>query len=263
MFFNPCFTYLRSTVYSKFYDNMKKLLLGLAALLPALAANAQEFNDFFKVTYNGETLTNGQVLNILPTPDDQLDNPAEPGKVTYLPHIHVVNLEEDPRQMTGAFLFVNPTENYYEENVNSATYPYGFPSMCYSGGLAPNLVDPAQNCLPASAGNAGFGQVIVPAAGNDTFQWEVHLEDADPSSTTTMKIELVAQDGYANLGMDFSEPFTLTLVFSTDDTGVEEVGIDADAPVEYYDLQGRKISNPTAGLYIVKQGANAVKQIIR
>ena len=78
-----------------------------------------------------------------------------------------------------------------------------------------------------------------------------------------MKIELVAQDGYANLGMDFSEPFTLTLVFSTDDTGVEEVGIDADAPVEYYDLQGRKISNPTAGLYIVKQGANAVKQIIR
>ncbi len=37
---------------------------------------------------------------------------------------------------------------------------------------------------------------------------------------------------------------------------------DADAPVEYFDLQGRRVSNPSRGIYIRRQGATAEKVII-
>lgn len=49
----------------------------------------------------------------------------------------------------------------------------------------------------------------------------------------------------------------------------EEVGVegidaaDANAPVEYYNLQGVRVANPENGLYIVKQGNKSWKQVIR
>lgn len=47
-------------------------------------------------------------------------------------------------------------------------------------------------------------------------------------------------------------------------TDVEVVEIeDADAPVEYYNLQGVRVANPQNGLYIVRQGNKVSKQIIR
>lgn len=46
--------------------------------------------------------------------------------------------------------------------------------------------------------------------------------------------------------------------------GIEDVIMgDEDAPVEYYNLQGVRVMNPTAGLYIVKQGSKVSKAIIR
>lgn len=46
--------------------------------------------------------------------------------------------------------------------------------------------------------------------------------------------------------------------------GVEGVGIDAnaDAPVEYYNLQGIRVENPTSGLYISRQGDKVTKVIL-
>lgn len=47
-------------------------------------------------------------------------------------------------------------------------------------------------------------------------------------------------------------------------TGVEAVGTDAaaDAPVEYFNLQGQPVANPAAGIYIRRQGAKVEKVII-
>lgn len=46
-------------------------------------------------------------------------------------------------------------------------------------------------------------------------------------------------------------------------TGVESVAAaDADAPVEYFDLQGRKLINPTSGLVIRRQGTKVEKVIL-
>ncbi|MDE5607517.1 MAG: hypothetical protein K2I64_01135 [Muribaculaceae bacterium] len=47
--------------------------------------------------------------------------------------------------------------------------------------------------------------------------------------------------------------------------GIDSVVVDenANAPVEYYNLQGVRVQNPANGLYIVKQGNKVVKQVIR
>ena len=57
------------------------------------------------------------------------------------------------------------------------------------------------------------------------------------------------------------------IVFNDQDnvlTGVEAVGADADAdaPVEYFNLQGQPVANPAAGIYIRRQGSKVEKVIM-
>ncbi|MBD5213329.1 MAG: hypothetical protein HDS75_00715 [Bacteroidales bacterium] len=49
-----------------------------------------------------------------------------------------------------------------------------------------------------------------------------------------------------------------------DNSGVEDViSNDTDAPAVYYNLQGIRVDNPTDGIYIVKQGSNARKVLVK
>ena len=45
-------------------------------------------------------------------------------------------------------------------------------------------------------------------------------------------------------------------------TGVADVAVDANAPVDYYNLQGVKVANPENGIFIKKQGAKATKVVL-
>lgn len=47
------------------------------------------------------------------------------------------------------------------------------------------------------------------------------------------------------------------------DSGVAEITIDENAPVEYYNLQGIRVENPTTGLYIKRQGKVATKVLVK
>lgn len=54
------------------------------------------------------------------------------------------------------------------------------------------------------------------------------------------------------------------LELPTDDSGVADIVIDENAPVEYYNLQGVRVANPAQGeLVIIRQGSKAMKSIIR
>ena len=44
-------------------------------------------------------------------------------------------------------------------------------------------------------------------------------------------------------------------------TGVEAIENDANAPVEYFNLQGVRVDNPAKGLYIMRQGSKVVKVV--
>ena len=53
-----------------------------------------------------------------------------------------------------------------------------------------------------------------------------------------------------------------TVTKGTAVSGIEEVGADVDAPVEYYNLQGVKVANPSNGVFIKKQGNKATKVVL-
>lgn len=58
--------------------------------------------------------------------------------------------------------------------------------------------------------------------------------------------------------------FTLEKYVAEGGSAVSEVEVaDENAPVEYYNLQGVRVANPTNGLYIVKQGKKVTKQIFK
>lgn len=42
-------------------------------------------------------------------------------------------------------------------------------------------------------------------------------------------------------------------------SGIENVAVDTDAAAEYFDMQGRRVANPTNGIYIKRQGGKATK----
>lgn len=46
-------------------------------------------------------------------------------------------------------------------------------------------------------------------------------------------------------------------------SGLDDIAADADAAVEYFDLQGRRVENPASGLYIRRQGSKIAKVLVK
>ena len=59
--------------------------------------------------------------------------------------------------------------------------------------------------------------------------------------------------------MELTNNYIVTLDGNT--TGVEAIESDANAPVEYFNLQGVRVDNPANGLYIMRQGSKVVKVV--
>lgn len=67
--------------------------------------------------------------------------------------------------------------------------------------------------------------------------------------------------------VDYPAPKSM-LVFSypdngDDQTAITDIDADNDAPAEYYNLQGVRVDNPTAGIYICRKGDKTSKVVIR
>lgn len=56
---------------------------------------------------------------------------------------------------------------------------------------------------------------------------------------------------------------TSTEQFVATGAGIENVTVDNNAPVEYYNLQGIRVENPSGGIFIRRQGNNVTKVMIR
>lgn len=54
-----------------------------------------------------------------------------------------------------------------------------------------------------------------------------------------------------------------TLEIKLPHAGVDVISIDENAAKEYFNLQGMRVENPTNGLYIVRQGSKATKQLVK
>lgn len=68
-----------------------------------------------------------------------------------------------------------------------------------------------------------------------------------------------------DLAWDLELPEYCLAVFNTPgaSSGVSDITVDNEAAVEYFNLQGVRVNNPTNGLYIMRQGAKTQKVSIR
>ena len=85
------------------------------------------------------------------------------------------------------------------------------------------------------------------------------------SSANQMSINAeIVSETKANIYVYGCGGFAAQYTFEVPDTAtaIESVAVDANAPVEYYNLQGVKVANPENGLFIKKQGNKAVKVIL-
>lgn len=116
---------------------------------------------------------------------------------------------------------------------------------------------------PESAAKAPSRAQLNDGTIEDTDEWYNH----GSYQITIDKRNTVHQDrGYsfiANHAATGLKSDALNLYIGSDGTltGVEGISAeaDADAPVEFYDLQGRKVANPQGGIFIRRQGSKVTK----
>ncbi len=116
--------------------------------------------------------------------------------------------------------------------------------------------------LPA-AGNqeAGYYGVLVFASMSDN---EYTFLQSPYEFVGMCNTEVAAMQGWWFKYKDYTVRMPL---LSSIDAGVKDINtdaaVDADAPVEYFNLQGVRVAEPAAGLYIRRQGKTVSKVVIR
>ena len=112
------------------------------------------------------------------------------------------------------------------------------------------------------------GDGALPSVGplpNDNTNVEVEFTDGVFNGTCQPgkgSWQLATWDG-GDLTMKVNlKDWTVTFTVGSEDAGVESI-IDANSPVEYYNLQGVKVNNPQNGIFVVKQGNKTNKVVVR
>lgn len=105
---------------------------------------------------------------------------------------------------------------------------------------------------------------VVDATGKVLGYNSFNKDDANKHQT---KIEIPTGEGYDITGFvcRFNETLQVTPItfVKHEGAGIDEVGADNNASVEYYNLQGVRVDNPANGLYIKRHGAKAEKIYIK
>lgn len=101
-------------------------------------------------------------------------------------------------------------------------------------------------------GNTSYNKVVAPAVGTwdkETGTWTAAEESAGVAS---VKFEYTG-----------TQQINAIEVFTAEASGIDAVAADSDADVEFFNLQGVRVDNPTPGLYIRRQGTEVTKVIVR
>ena len=99
----------------------------------------------------------------------------------------------------------------------------------------------------------------------------INGEDVMPISGTLESPNTIVWDCDWTFGLSYGQTIYLweynlggkiVTGFRLDGSGVKDVAVDANAPVEYYNLQGVRVAEPTNGIYIRRQGNTASKVLV-
>lgn len=99
--------------------------------------------------------------------------------------------------------------------------------------------------------------------GADALEEDLRITLTEEENTLTFTFPYHCSTVFASTSGKFyyGSPEESTLVI-TINSGVNSVVVDTNAPVEYFNLQGVKVENPSNGLYIRRQGAVATKVVL-
>ena len=75
-------------------------------------------------------------------------------------------------------------------------------------------------------------------------------------------LEYIGQRTYAGEAQ-YTECIVYSDYYDVYEAGVNDIVIDQNAPVEYYNLQGVRVETPAPGFYIRRQGNTAIKVLVR
>ena len=121
---------------------------------------------------------------------------------------------------------------------------------------------------------ANWDQAILPGfALCEGFQEQygtVNISEASGVFSITLGEDDVKEltDATANQSLMFvGENITVTKIdlvpAKSPTVGIDNVAVDENAPVEYYNLQGVKVANPANGIYVVRQGDKVSKVLVK
>lgn len=106
---------------------------------------------------------------------------------------------------------------------------------------------------PFEIDGANYGCEIVSGGGSIAY--------GTPTSTWTGDTnEFVIRP---NSGTSKQVRFAKIAVTYTGGAGVNDIVMDENAPVEYFNMQGVKVANPENGIYIKRQGSKVTKAIVK
>lgn len=139
--------------------------------------------------------------------------------------------------------------------------------VLFEGAYASQFTVTLSNSVPAEIS----GGVSAYAAGDDVVftnssEGTSHTFVQDPDTThryVTLRTQKAFNTGYGiklrNLAVHATDEKP-----SSTQTGVENVIVDnSEAPAEYYDLNGRRVANPSNGFYILRQGNKVSKVLVK
>lgn len=91
------------------------------------------------------------------------------------------------------------------------------------------------------------------------FYWE-------PEADVSWKPAYYESMGWDEYGLGafniYGEPTAILDAFKDEATAINSINAEADAPIKWYDLQGRELSTPAKGLLIMKKGSQTQKVFI-
>lgn len=241
---------------------MKKLVLLSALAAGIMTAGAANISDLYTVTYEGTPVANGATIEA-----DHWD-----GNMGLYPCDIDFKLKSAATNVKFNVLGEYTGLPSYDQQVADVK-AWGEPSICWAAGSAGNC-EPNTGTPPTisnftltnttdiqiqfhvlSKVSSEIGPDFNP---NDPSTWPQPIA---PSETSLYKLSFTGSVD----GVTANDPFVIYVAIGPNASGVDEVAVDdSNAPVEYYDLTGRKVMNPAKGQIVIeRKGAKSVKKIMK
>lgn len=229
---------------------MKKILL-LAALAASCApAFADEFSDIFTLTYEGETITDGQTITVKDYYDPiirdypELNGVMDPDYESAA-DIHANNISDEPKELQFSLNVITPTAAEFNAG------EYGFYQLCYS------YQSGGGTCLEQET-ISKFVTDIDPVSAEEYMSMDIHQKSFKDFTPVTLQLDLRVMDedkevATSTIYINFTHEFDSTLAVN---------GIEAETTAEYFTIQGIRVAEPQKGqIYIERKGSKVVKRI--